>query len=65
MLCWTLASIGDAESGTFVREELLARLENMKAFWVEGLKSFYESVARRCDGNAAEMAPSSRESGAS
>jgi hypothetical protein len=55
VLCWTLASIGDRDSGAFMREELLSRLENMKAFWVEGLKGFYETVARKCEGDASAM----------
>ena len=55
VLCWALAAIGDPDSGTFLREELLSRLENMKAFWVEGLKGFYETVARKCEGDASAM----------
>lgn len=50
LVSWTLAEIGDPASGTFMREELLARLENVKAFWVEGLRGFWEVVARCCDG---------------
>jgi len=53
--CWTLASIGDAKSGDFMREELLAKLEHVQAFWVGGLKSFYRTVARVCDGEKAAM----------
>ena len=52
VLCWTLASIKDWESGEFVREELVAKLENVKAFWVDGLRSFYKTVARACEGEA-------------
>ncbi len=55
LLSWTLASIGDKKSAAFVREELLARLENVKAFWVAGLKSFYRSVARACDGDKSAL----------
>ncbi|MHC4960401.1 MAG: HEAT repeat domain-containing protein [Planctomycetota bacterium] len=50
VLCWTLASIGDPKSGKFMREELIAKLENVKAFWVDGLRSFYESTALMCEG---------------
>ncbi|MFQ5843826.1 MAG: hypothetical protein ACE5JG_02445, partial [Planctomycetota bacterium] len=50
VLSWTLASIGDAKSGAFVRGELMAKLKNIKAFWVEGLWSFYRAVARKCEG---------------
>ncbi|MEE8107480.1 MAG: hypothetical protein V3T86_18245 [Planctomycetota bacterium] len=56
LLCWTLASIGDKKSGPFMREELIAKLKNVKAFWVEGLKTFYQMVARKCEGEAGEMA---------
>jgi len=56
LLCWTLASIGDKKSGPFMREELIAKLKNVKAFWVQGLTIFYQSVARKCEGDAGEMA---------
>jgi hypothetical protein len=56
VLCWTLASIGDPTSGPFVREELIARLKNVKAFWVAGLRSFYDTVARKCEGDKEAMA---------
>jgi hypothetical protein len=55
LLSWTLASIGDEKSGKFVREELIARLENVKAFWVAGLRVFYQNVARACDGDESAM----------
>lgn len=55
LLAWTLASIGDEKSAAFVREELLAKLENVQAFWVAGLKSFYRSVARACDGDKSAL----------
>ena len=45
-----LASLGDPQSGAFIREELIDKLENVKAFWVEGVKSFYLTVARKCEG---------------
>jgi len=48
---WTLASIGDDKSAAFVREELLAKLENVQAFWVAGLRTFYANVARACEGD--------------
>ncbi len=50
VLCWTLASIGDAKSSTFMKDELMAKLKNIKAWWVEGLWSFYRRVARKCEG---------------
>ncbi len=55
VLGWTLACIGDPKSGPFVREELLAKLENVQAFWVDGLRRFYETVARACEGDAAAL----------
>lgn len=53
--CWTLSWIADDKSGKFVREELLAKLENVQAFWVGGLKSFYRTVAKACDGEKNAM----------
>ena len=50
LVSWTLAYIGDAESGKFVREELIAPLENVKAFWVDGLRGFWTLVAEVCEG---------------
>ena len=50
LVCWTLASIGDPKSAKFVREELMARLKNIKAEWVDGLWRFYRNVARKCEG---------------
>lgn len=55
LLSWTLAAIGDAKSAEFVREELIARLENVQAFWVEGLRGFWASVAEKCDGDDSLM----------
>ena len=56
LLSWTLASIGDPKSAAFVREELIAKLKNVKAFWVQSLTMFYESVAQKCDGDPSAMA---------
>ena len=56
VMSWTLASIVDKKSAEFMREELMARLKNVKAFWVEGLYKFYEAVARKCDGDKGAMA---------
>ena len=50
LVSWTLAEIGHIDSGAFMRKELLARLDNIKAFWVEGLRGFWEAVARCCEG---------------
>ena len=56
LLSWTLASIGDEKSADFVRKELIAKLENMKAFWVNPLKNFYGAVAGACDGEESALA---------
>jgi hypothetical protein len=56
VVAWTLASIGSEKSANFVREELLVPLENMKAFWVEGLRNFFEAVAQKCAGDESKMA---------
>ncbi len=56
LLSWTLASIGDPKSAQFMREELIARLENVQAFWVDGLVRFYDAVAIKCEGDASAMA---------
>ncbi|MHC4109195.1 MAG: hypothetical protein ACYSTY_14030, partial [Planctomycetota bacterium] len=32
------------------------RLENVKAFWVDNLRSFYGTVARKCEGEEDAMA---------
>ncbi|MHC5010273.1 MAG: hypothetical protein ACYTG6_04885 [Planctomycetota bacterium] len=50
LLSWTLASIGDAGSGPFVRDELMSGLEHVQAVWVGGLLAFWELVARVCEG---------------
>lgn len=55
LLSWTLASIGNAKSGKFVREELIAGLEHVKAFWVDGLVTFWDGVARVCEGDKTAM----------
>jgi hypothetical protein len=55
VLAWALASIGDKKSAEFVREELVAKLENMQAFWVAPLRRFYKNVAKKCDGDASVM----------
>ena len=55
VLSWTLASIGDEKSAKFVREELIAKLENVQAFWVAGLRAFWAGVAERCDGDESQM----------
>jgi hypothetical protein len=56
VVAWTLASIADKKSAKFVRQELIAKLENIQAFWVAPLRGFYETVARVCDGEESELA---------
>lgn len=53
---WTLASIGDAKSAKFFREELIAPTENMRAFWVDGLRTFWRTCAEVCDGQKEKLA---------
>jgi len=53
---WTLANVGDGASANFIIEELLPRLENMKTPWVQGVRDFYDNVARVCDGDKKRMA---------
>ncbi len=55
LVSWSLASIGDEKSAEFVREDLIGGLENVKAFWVEGLRNFWESTAKACDGDEAAL----------
>lgn len=55
LVSWTLASIGDKKSGKFVREELVGGLEHVKAFWVDGLRMFWNTVANVCDGAREEL----------
>jgi hypothetical protein len=50
LVSWTLAQIGDSKSAAFVREDLVGGLKNVKAFWVEGLATFWTTVADVCDG---------------
>lgn len=47
---WTLAAIGSKKSGPFVREELLARIENVRAVWVGGMRLFWTNVAEHLEG---------------
>ncbi len=56
LMSWTLASIGDEKSEKFVREELIAGLKNVKAFWVGGLVNFWDAVAGTCAGDDSRMA---------
>jgi len=56
LVSWTLANVGDGESANFIIEELLPRLENMKTPWVQGVRDFYDNVARVCDGDKKRMA---------
>jgi hypothetical protein len=50
LVSWTLAQVGDAKSAAFVREDLVGGLKNVKAFWVEGLATFWRTVADVCAG---------------
>ncbi|MHC4924920.1 MAG: HEAT repeat domain-containing protein [Planctomycetota bacterium] len=50
LVSWTLASIGDTGSATFFKEEMLGGLKNVKAFWVDGLRRYWESCQAACMG---------------
>jgi hypothetical protein len=55
LLAWTLASIASKKSGKFMRQEMIAKLENMRAFWVEPLRGYWIAVAKVCEGEESEM----------
>jgi hypothetical protein len=50
LVSWTLAAIGDGKSGEFLRDEMAAGLENVRAFWVEGLRNYWILCAEVCEG---------------
>ena len=52
LVSWTLAAIGEPGSAKFMREEMVAKLENVQAFWVAGLRRFWEQVALCCEGDS-------------
>ncbi len=56
LVSWTLACIGDEGSDEFVREELMAKLENVRAIWVNGLLDFWDAVAWTCAGDESKLA---------
>jgi len=56
LVAWTLSNVGDGKSANFVIEELLPPLENLKAPWVQGVRDFYDNIARVCDGDKKRMA---------
>jgi len=55
VFCWALAQIQAPKSQEFVDEELIQRMEHVKAFWAAGLVSFYRRVSRACAGDAEAM----------
>ena len=55
LVSWTLANIGDKKSAVFVRNEMMDGLKNIKAFWVEALWSFWETVAQACEGEEGKV----------
>ena len=57
---WTLAYLGSGESAEFVQEKLIDGLENIQAFWVDGLRGFWQLVARVCAGER-ELLPAVEE----
>jgi hypothetical protein len=55
VFCWSLAQIQAPKSQEFVQEELIEKMEHVKAFWAAGLVSFYRQVSRACVGDAEAM----------
>ncbi|MEN8151356.1 MAG: HEAT repeat domain-containing protein, partial [Planctomycetota bacterium] len=55
LLAWTLAHIGDDKSARFVHAELIDKMKNMQAFWVRPLQTYYENVAKQCNGEGDQM----------
>lgn len=53
LLAWTLAQIADPKSGKFMREKMLKQLENSQAWWTEAVVTYYDAVARCCEGDEA------------
>ncbi len=51
MLAWTLAEIGDPKSGDFMRERMIKPLENTQAWWKGPVMTYYDGVARTCEGD--------------
>ncbi len=51
VLSWVLAAIAEPGSAKFMREEMIAKLKNVQAFWVAGLRRFWEQVALCCEGD--------------
>ncbi|MDJ0522600.1 MAG: hypothetical protein QNJ90_11085 [Planctomycetota bacterium] len=51
MLAWTLSEIGDPKSADFMRERMLAPLENVQSWWKGAVMTYYEAVARSCEGD--------------
>jgi hypothetical protein len=52
ILMWALSHHGDAKSASFIRKKLMEPLEDEKAWGKGQVMSFYEAVARKCDGQA-------------
>jgi hypothetical protein len=50
LLAWCLSEIGDPESAAFMREEMIAPMENTIAWWKDAVVAYYQSVARVCAG---------------
>jgi len=55
LVSWTLANVGDPKSANFVIDTLIAGLEHSQAPWAEGLRRFWNDVARVCDGEKERM----------
>jgi hypothetical protein len=51
LLAWCLAEIGDPKSAPFMREEMLAPMENVQGWWKGAVVTYYDAVARVCAGD--------------
>jgi hypothetical protein len=54
LLLWTLAEIGDPKSGKFVREKVMAAL-NENNPWSGAIMAYYEAVVKKLDGDGSAM----------
>jgi hypothetical protein len=54
-LAWALAEVGDPKSAEFMRKKMLPSLDNVIAFWVQGVRDYYVAVAEVCEGKGASL----------
>lgn len=51
LLAWCLSHVGDAKSGTFMRERMIKPLEHSQAWWTNAVVTYYDNVAKVCEGS--------------